>query len=61
MKMKKPVKPPSQCSRQVQEQEGQGNQRNISPVVHRRASLVARTLMKMPPKPDKRANRNGLE
>lgn len=50
MKMKKPVKPPSQTLRQGQDQGGQGNRRNISPEAHRRASIVARTLMGMPSK-----------
>ena len=54
--MKKPVKSPSRypCEGQDnQDQAGQGNRRNISAAVHRRASIVARTLMKMPPKSPK--------
>ena len=49
--MKKPVKPLSEHPRQ--DQAGQGNRRNISPAVHRRASIVGRTLMKMQTKPAK--------
>ena len=49
--MKKPVKPPSQHPRQ--DQAGQGNRRNISAAAQHRASIVARTLMKMPAKPVK--------
>ena len=49
--MKKPVKLPSESLRQGQE--GQGNRKNIPPDVHRRASIVARTLMNMQPKPVK--------